>query len=81
MRINELVKPNTPEQLKLDQLRATSQRALQSIYDDIDRLEKTEVTLRRYTTYTPLFQWPLLAVLGLLGLELLLVNTRYRRVP
>ena len=61
--------------------RATSQRALQSIYDDIDRLEKTEVTLRRYTTYTPLFQWPLLAALGLLALELLLVNTRYRRVP
>lgn len=61
--------------------RATNRRELQSIYNDIDRLEKTEVKLRRYTTYTPLFQWPLLAALGLLALELVLANTRYRRVP
>jgi Ca-activated chloride channel family protein len=61
--------------------RATNRRELQSIYNDIDRLEKTEVKLRRYTTYTPLFQWPLLAALGLLALELVLINTRYRRVP
>lgn len=61
--------------------RATNRRQLQSIYDDIDRLEKTEVKMRRYTTYTPLFQWPLLVGLGLLALELTLANTRYRRVP
>jgi Ca-activated chloride channel family protein len=61
--------------------RATNERELKSIYNDIDRLEKTEVKLRRYTTYTPLFQWPLLAAFGLLALELLLANTRYRRVP
>ena len=61
--------------------RATNQRELQRIYNDIDRLEKTEVKIRRYTTYTPLFQWPLLAGLGLLALELILASTRYRRVP
>jgi len=61
--------------------RAMNRRELQSIYNDIDRLEKTEVKLRRFTTYRPLFQWPLLAALGLLGLELLLANTRFRRVP
>jgi len=61
--------------------RATNRRELQNIYDDIDRLEKTEIKLRRFTTYTPLFQWPLCAALGLLALELLLANTRYRRVP
>ena len=61
--------------------RATNLRELQRIYADIDRLEKSEVKLRRYTTYTPLFQWPLLAALGLLALELVLANTRYRRVP
>ncbi|MBC8097543.1 MAG: VWA domain-containing protein, partial [Akkermansiaceae bacterium] len=32
--------------------RAKNRRELQSIYDDIDRLEKTEVKLRRYTLYT-----------------------------
>lgn len=61
--------------------RATNRRELQSIYNDIDRLEKTEIKLRRFTTFTPLFQWPLLAALGLFALELLLANTRYRRVP
>src|SRR6266849_5364324 len=61
--------------------RAINRRQLQSIYDEIDRLEKTEVKLRRFTTYRPLFQWPLLAAFGLLSLELALSNTRFRRVP
>jgi Ca-activated chloride channel family protein len=54
---------------------------LERIYNEIDRLEKTEVILRRRIAYTPLFQWPLLAALSVLGLELLLANTRYRRIP
>ena len=61
--------------------RATNRRELTSIYNDIDRLEKTEVKLRRFTTYRPLFEWPLLAAFGLLTLELILSNTRFRRVP
>jgi Ca-activated chloride channel homolog len=61
--------------------RATNRQELQSIYDDIDRLEKTEVKLRRFTIYRPLFQWPLMAAFGLLALELVLANTRFRRVP
>ncbi|MBI5383298.1 MAG: VWA domain-containing protein [Verrucomicrobia bacterium] len=61
--------------------RATNRRELENIYREIDRLEKTEIKLRRYTTFTPLFQWPLLAAFALLALELVLANTRYRRVP
>jgi len=61
--------------------RATNRRELQRIYNEIDHLEKTEVKLRRYTTYRPLFQWPLLAAAGLFALEMLLANTRFRRVP
>ena len=61
--------------------RATNQRELQNIYEQINRLEKSEVKLRRYATYQPLYAWPLLAALGLLAVELILVNTRYRRVP
>src|SRR5262245_49998027 len=61
--------------------RATNRRELQRIYNEIDRLEKTEVKLRRFTTYRPLFQWPLLAAAGLFALEMLLINTRLRRVP
>ena len=61
--------------------RATNARELQNIYNQIDRLEKSEVKLRRFATYEPLFHWPLLAALALLAVELILVNTRYRRVP
>ncbi|HWQ90345.1 MAG TPA: VWA domain-containing protein [Clostridia bacterium] len=61
--------------------RATNRRELQRIYDEIDSLEKSEVKLRRFTTYRPLFHSPLLAALGLLGLELLLSNTWLRRIP
>jgi len=61
--------------------RATNRQELQRIYNEIDRLEKTEIKLRRFTTYRPLFQWPLLAAAGLFALEMLLANTRLRRVP
>lgn len=61
--------------------RATNRRALQSIYDEIDRLEKSKIKFRRYATYEPLYQWPLLAMFGLMAAELILSNTRFRRVP
>jgi Ca-activated chloride channel family protein len=61
--------------------RATNQRELQNIYNQIDGLEKSQVKLRRFATYQPLFQWPLLAALALLAVEVILSNTRYRRVP
>ena len=61
--------------------RATNQRELQNIYNQIDRLEKSEVKQRRFATYEPLFCWPLLAALGLLALELILAETRFRRIP
>ena len=61
--------------------RATNRRELQSIYHGIDRLEKTEIKLRQYTTFVPLYQWPLLAAAALFALELVLSHTRYRRLP
>jgi Ca-activated chloride channel family protein len=61
--------------------RATNQRQLQTIYDQINRLEKSRITRRRFAEYHPLFQWPLLAALAVLALELMLTNTRFRRVP
>lgn len=41
MRINELVKPKTPEQLKLDQLRATRDRATTAVQQERER-QKTQ---------------------------------------
>jgi Ca-activated chloride channel family protein len=61
--------------------RATNRRELQNIYNQIDRLEKSEVKLRRFATYEPLYVGPLLTALGLLALEIILANTKFRRVP
>ena len=61
--------------------RAMDFAQLRSIYNQIDKLEKTSVKLRSFTTYTELFAWPVIAALILLGLENLLANTRYRTLP
>ncbi len=61
--------------------RATNRQELESIYDDIDRLERTEVKLRHNRTFRPYFQWPLGAAMVLLLVEFILSQTRYRRVP
>ncbi len=60
---------------------ATNMQELDTVYADIDRLEKTEKKLKSRRTYTPLFQMPLLAAIVLMLLEVALANTRYRRVP
>lgn len=61
--------------------RATDPKQLEQIYDEIDSLEKTDVKLRNYATYSELFIWPALIGLCLLGFEQLLGNSIYRRVP
>ena len=61
--------------------RATDYKNLQSIYDKIDSLEKTEVKVRNFTEYKELFQYPLILALALILFERLLANTRLRRLP
>jgi Ca-activated chloride channel homolog len=60
---------------------ATNQQQLETVYADIDRLERTERKLKHHRTYTPLYQIPLLAACALLLLEMILANTRFRRLP
>lgn len=60
---------------------ATEDGDLERIYEEIDQLETTEIELRSYATFTELFIWPALAGLALLGLEQILRNTRYHRLP
>jgi Ca-activated chloride channel family protein len=61
--------------------RATDSAALQAIYGEIDRLEKTTTVADHYQQYVERFPLFLFAALGLLLLEIVLVNTRLRTVP
>jgi len=61
--------------------RAEDRDALESIYDQIDDLEKTEITTHTYMEYNERYRWFVLPALGLLLLEVLLVGTRFRKLP
>lgn len=61
--------------------RATNEAALDSIYHEIDRLEKSTVQVRRYVNYTPHHLPFLLLALSLLAGEWLLRGSRWGRVP
>jgi len=61
--------------------RADSTATLRNIYEDIDRLEKTEVEMKKYQRYRELFMWVALPGLVLLLLEIILSNTVWRKLP
>lgn len=61
--------------------RATDGAALDAIYAEIDRLEKSTNVVEHYQQYAELFPWLLLPALGCVLAEALLVNTRFRTIP
>jgi Ca-activated chloride channel family protein len=61
--------------------RATDPEALNRIFQQIDRLEKTPVVVTRYTQYNEAFHLPLFVGIGALALELVLAATVVVRVP
>ncbi|HKJ89657.1 MAG TPA: VWA domain-containing protein [Oceanipulchritudo sp.] len=60
---------------------ATDSENLREIYAEIDRMEQREVELKVRRLYTEAFPLPLLAGLGLLLVDILLKQTRHRRLP
>jgi Ca-activated chloride channel family protein len=61
--------------------RATDTDSLASVYDEIDKLERTEIEVVNFTRYGELFHYPLFLGLAFLFLELVLGNTALRKVP
>ena len=61
--------------------RATTEERLQRVYDEIDRLEKTEVEVTVYKRYEELYYWPLIAGFILLTLVFVLRTTLLRSLP
>ena len=61
--------------------RATDSAGMQTIYAAIDHLEKTATVAEYYQQYAERFPLPVVLGLGLLVLEIVLVNTRWRTIP
>jgi Ca-activated chloride channel homolog len=61
--------------------RATDTNSLQKIYEEINRFEKTAQTVQKFEHTEELYPWALMPALGILGLSLLLQQTRLRRLP
>ena len=61
--------------------RATDRESLETVYHEIDDMEKTEIKVQEYTRYTELFYY-LVGFAGLLLIgEIILSNTRFRKIP
>lgn len=61
--------------------RARSEKELEQIYDEIDKLEKTEIKVNEYVQYRELFSLFVFWGLGFLVLEMVLSQTVFRKIP
>lgn len=61
--------------------RAEDTGALKSIYEEIDEMEKTEIKTSSYMEYNEQYRRFLIPALALLLLEVVLLGTRYRKLP
>jgi Ca-activated chloride channel homolog len=61
--------------------RADSADTLRRIYDDIDKLERTEVETKKYVRVKELFPWAVVPGLALFLAEILLGHTVWRKLP
>ncbi|HVY68951.1 MAG TPA: VWA domain-containing protein [Verrucomicrobiae bacterium] len=61
--------------------RADNTSALRNIYAEIDRLEKTEVEVKKFQRYRELYAWLITPGLALFLLEIILANTVWRKLP
>ncbi len=61
--------------------RATDRQSLEKIFAEIDKLEKTKIEVKQFTRYRELFVGWLVAALGLIFVETVLANTKFRKIP
>ncbi len=61
--------------------RAQNERALEEIYDRIDKMEKVKIEEEKYMEYKDLFPYFLMPAFLLLMVELVMSNTVLRRLP
>jgi Ca-activated chloride channel family protein len=61
--------------------RATDTKSLRDVYAEIDQTEKTSFEAPEYSDYRELYPWALWPALALLCVELVLADTRLRKIP
>ncbi|MCG6878741.1 MAG: VWA domain-containing protein [Deltaproteobacteria bacterium] len=61
--------------------RATDTDSLKKIYSEINKLETTKRKIRKFENRNEMFLWAALGALMLMGIELTLSHTRFRRLP
>jgi Ca-activated chloride channel family protein len=61
--------------------RADNAQRFRQIYAEIDKLEKTEATVNKYTEFKELFPWLVVGGLMILLIEVVLGQTVFRRLP
>ena len=61
--------------------RATDTQSLEQIFDDIDKLEKSTVSVKKYQQYRDLFPLCLMGGCGLLLAQMLLSQTVWKKLP
>lgn len=61
--------------------RAEDLEGLQKIYKTIDQLEKTEASVKSFAEYNDLYLYLLVPAFGLLGIWIVLMNTRFLKIP
>jgi Ca-activated chloride channel family protein len=61
--------------------RATDRESLERIWREIDAMEKTKIKVKEYTRYSEKFFWYAGLALALLLAEVVLANTKLRKIP
>jgi Ca-activated chloride channel homolog len=61
--------------------RGDNSEKLRNIYDEINKMEKTEAVVNKYTQFKEMFPWLLAIGSALLLLEIILGQTIFRRLP
>lgn len=61
--------------------RATDKQSLENIFKEIDQLEKTKIEVKQFTRFSELFPPYLALALGFVFLEIILTNTKFRKIP
>jgi Ca-activated chloride channel homolog len=79
--IDEDTLKRVAEKTKARYFRATDTASLKAIYEEIDQAEKTDFEAPEFKDWRELYPWLLWPALALLLLEMMLAETRLRKLP